>query len=210
MAVRIYGNRALKTLPGQATRPTASRVREAVFNIWRDRVGGCHWLDICAGLGTMGAEALARGATTVTGIEKSGRAWAVVRDNWRAIARPEQIISPLRGDAIALLGKLTDPFDLIYFDPPYDAGDLYDRVPPLLAQRRLLAPNGELAIEYDPHRWHPIAFGPLHPIRTKDYGNTAIAFYRWHLDGQTPESIPAEPPEPPTNSTPSAIIENTP
>lgn len=206
MAVRIYGNRALKTLPGQATRPTASRVREAVFNSWRDRVEGCRWLDICAGLGTMGAEALARGAATVTGLEKSGRAWAVVRDNWRAIARPDQTIAPLRGDAIALLGKLTGPFDLIYFDPPYDAQDLYDRILPLLAQRQLLAPDGELAIEYDPHRWRAIACGPLEPVRTKDYGNTAIAFYRW----SSTEASAEETPEEPTNFAPSAIIESAP
>ena len=60
--MRIYGNRQLKTLPGQITRPTPARVREAVFNIWQGSVENCRWLDLCAGSGSMGAEALCRGA----------------------------------------------------------------------------------------------------------------------------------------------------
>ncbi|HEY9736425.1 MAG TPA: RsmD family RNA methyltransferase, partial [Trichocoleus sp.] len=67
MSLRIYGNRTIKTLPGEATRPTASRVREALFNIWQGRVDGCRWLDVCAGSGAMGAEALCRGAAEVVG-----------------------------------------------------------------------------------------------------------------------------------------------
>ena len=61
MPLRIYGNRQLKTLPGQATRPTTGRVREALFNIWRGSIVGCDWLDLCAGNGVMGAEALCPG-----------------------------------------------------------------------------------------------------------------------------------------------------
>jgi 16S rRNA (guanine(966)-N(2))-methyltransferase RsmD len=55
--MRIYGNRQLKTLPGQDTRPTVARVREAVFNIWQGTIADCRWLDLCAGTGSMGAEA---------------------------------------------------------------------------------------------------------------------------------------------------------
>ena len=69
--MRIYGNRQLKTVPGQRTRPTSARVREALFNILaRSRITGCRWLDLCAGNGSMGAEALCRGASKVVGIEQ--------------------------------------------------------------------------------------------------------------------------------------------
>ncbi len=61
MSLRIYGNRQLKTLMGQATRPTPSLVREALFNIWQGTIVGCRWLDLCTGSGAMGAEALCRG-----------------------------------------------------------------------------------------------------------------------------------------------------
>jgi len=56
--MRIYGNRPIKTLAGQLTRPTTARVREALFNIWQQKLSGCRWLDLCAGNGSMGAEAL--------------------------------------------------------------------------------------------------------------------------------------------------------
>ena len=74
MAIRIYGNRPIKTLPGQATRPTPAKVREALFNSWQGRVNGSRWLDLCAGSGAMGAEALCRGASLVVGIEQAGAA----------------------------------------------------------------------------------------------------------------------------------------
>ena len=79
MTLRIYGNRALKTLTGKDTRPTQSIVREALFNIWQPAIAQCRWLDLCAGTGAMGAEALCRGASTVVGIEQSSRAWAVIQ-----------------------------------------------------------------------------------------------------------------------------------
>ncbi len=77
MSLRIYGNRQLKTLPGQATRPTSARVREAVFNIWQGAIADCRWLDLCAGNGSMGAEALCRGASYVVGIELASQACAI-------------------------------------------------------------------------------------------------------------------------------------
>src|SRR5512147_649239 len=118
--LRIYGNRALKTLPGEATRPTSARVREALFNIWQGRVAGCRWLDLCAGSGAMGAEALCRGAAEVVGIEQSGDAYAVVRENWQRVAQPNQTIRLFKGDVVKQLSRLKhQPFDLIYFDPPY-------------------------------------------------------------------------------------------
>ena len=81
MPLRIYGNRQLKTVPGQTTRPTTGRVREALFNIWQGSISGCHWLDICAGNGVMGAEALCRGAAAVVGIEQAGLACRTIQQN---------------------------------------------------------------------------------------------------------------------------------
>ncbi|MEM6502338.1 MAG: 16S rRNA (guanine(966)-N(2))-methyltransferase RsmD [Cyanobacteria bacterium P01_C01_bin.89] len=179
MSIRIYGNRPLKTLPGLETRPTSSRVRTAVFNIWQGSVVECHWLDLCAGSGTMGAEALARGAATVTGIELSSRACGVIRENWGMIARPDQKFRLYRGELFTQLKRLrNEKFGRIYFDPPYGAG-LYQRALQYVSDRQILASDGELAAEYDPKRWSPVTVGSLEPIRHKTYGNTAIAFYGW-------------------------------
>ena len=79
MALRIKGERPLKTLDGLNTRPTSSKVRAAVFNILQDRVKDAHWLDLCAGSGAMGAEALARGARSVTGVEQSAAACRIIK-----------------------------------------------------------------------------------------------------------------------------------
>ena len=101
--MRIYGNRELKTLPGQLTRPTAAKVRTALFNIWRD-IEGCSWLDLCAGNGSMGAEALGRGAKKVVGIEQSGKACAVIQRNWQKVAQSSQSFTVIRGHVLTQLG----------------------------------------------------------------------------------------------------------
>lgn len=181
MAVRIYGNREIKTLPGEATRPTSARVREALFNIWQGQVAGCSWLDLCAGSGAMGAEALCRGAAEVVGIEKSGAACQVVTENWQKVAKPEQRFRVVRGDVVRQLALIKgsveagrQAFDCIYFDPPY-AGRLYDPVLDLVAG--CLAENGAVAVEYDAAQWKlerlPIA---LEVMKEKRYGSTHLLF----------------------------------
>jgi 16S rRNA (guanine(966)-N(2))-methyltransferase RsmD len=178
MSLRIYGNRPLKTLPGQATRPTPARVREALFNIWQGEIADCRWLDLCTGSGAMGAEALCRGASVVVGIEQSGKACSVIQQNWRSIAQPDQQIQIIRGDVVQRLSALSgQSFDRIYFDPPY-ASDLYEPVLEAIAQHQLLSPKGELAAEHSPDRAIPATVGALTLYRQKTYGNTALSFYR--------------------------------
>ncbi|MEQ9237910.1 16S rRNA (guanine(966)-N(2))-methyltransferase RsmD [Coleofasciculus sp. E2-BRE-01] len=153
--MRIYGNRQLKTLPGLETRPTSARVREAVFNIWQGAIAQCRWLDLCAGTGAMGAEALCRGASLVVGIDIKGKACSIMQQNWRQVAQPEQTFQVIRGDVVGRLKTLADQqFDRIYFDPPY-ASDLYNPVLEAIAHYQLLADQGELAVEYSPNHWTP-------------------------------------------------------
>lgn len=177
MSLRIYGNRQLKTLPGQETRPTSARVREAVFNIWHGALDGCQWLDLCSGTGSMGAEALCRGASYVVGIEKASRACAIIQQNWQRVAQPEQTFQVLRGDVTQRLKSLSgQQFDRIYFDPPY-ASDLYQPVLNAIAHYQLLHPNGELAVEHSLDLWTPQPIPTLEICREKSYGNTAVTFY---------------------------------
>ena len=178
MSLRIYGNRQLKTLPGRETRPTSSRVREAVFNIWQGAIAGCRWLDLCAGSGSMGAEALCRGASYVVAIEQSSRACAIIQQNWQRVQNPEQTFQVIRGDATQRLRTLRgQQFDRIYFDPPY-ASDLYQPVIDAIAQYQLLASRGELAVEHTPNSWAAPPIPALEICRQKTYGNTSVTFYR--------------------------------
>lgn len=177
MSLRIYGNRLLKTLPGLETRPTPSRVRQAVFNIWQGSIEECRWLDLCTGTGAMGAEALCRGAVVVVGIELSGKALAVIQQNWQQVAKPEQKIQVIRGNILQRLPLLVgQQFDRIYFDPPY-ASNLYEPTLALIDQYQLLAPDGELAAEHSPNKPLPDQIGKLVKERQKVYGTTALAFY---------------------------------
>jgi len=166
--MRIYGNRQLKTLPGLETRPTPARVREAVFNIWQGAIAQCRWLDLCAGTGAMGAEALCRGASLVVGIDIKGKACSIMQQNWRQVAQPEQTFKVIRGDVVRRLKTLADQqFDRIYFDPPY-ASDLYNPVLDAIAHYQLLADQGELAVEYSPNHWTPQPLKPEGWLETED------------------------------------------
>lgn len=179
MSIRIHGNRAIKTLPGEATRPTSSKVREALFNIWQGRILNARWLDLCAGSGAMGAEALCRGAAEVIGIEKSGAACQIVLQNWQKVARSEQAYQVIRGDVTQRMRGLST-FDLIYFDPPY-AGGLYQPVLTLLSDH--LTEEGEAVVEYGDGHWSPCQLpesilSTLEIVREKRYGSTHLVFFR--------------------------------
>lgn len=177
--LRIYGNRALKTLPGQTTRPTSARVREALFNIWQTKIFDCRWLDLCAGNGSMGAEALCRGAKEAVAIEKNGKACQIITENWQQVATQEQDFRVIRGDITAKLKIFhNQQFDLIYFDPPY-ASNLYESVLKDVSTFKLLANNGEIAVEHNPKQWQAKPIEELQICRQKVYGNTALTFYSY-------------------------------
>ncbi len=175
--LRIYGNRQLKTLPGKQTRPTSARVREAIFNIWQASIVGCRWLDLCTGTGSMGAEALCRGASFVVGIENSKTACAIIKQNWQKVVSDQQEWKLLQGDILQQLPKLSEQqFDRIYFDPPY-ASNLYEPVLEAIARYGLLNTNGEIAVEHNPKLWTPPEIGSVKIYRQKVYGNTTVSFY---------------------------------
>ncbi|HAC63126.1 MAG TPA: 16S rRNA (guanine(966)-N(2))-methyltransferase RsmD [Cyanothece sp. UBA12306] len=174
--MRIYGNRLLTTLPGQLTRPTSAKVREALFNIWQESIEGCHWLDLCAGNGSMGAEALCRGAREVIGVEKYGKACRIINQNWQKISKDNQQFRVIQGDVIKVLKSLDKQFDYIYFDPPY-ASQLYQPVLGIISNYKLLAYQGEIAVEHNPKLWQAIEINGLKICRKKSYGNTFLTFY---------------------------------
>lgn len=175
--MRIYGNRQLKTVPGQKTRPTAARVREALFNIWRDRLTGCRWLDLCAGNGSMGAEALCRGAAEVVGIEQYGKACRIIEYNWQQVAAEGQSFRVIKGDVLVKIHSLAgQQFDWIYFDPPYDSY-VYLPVLKAIASLELVTPEGAIAVEHNPQFWQAKVVPGLEIYRTKTYGKTTLSFY---------------------------------
>jgi 16S rRNA (guanine966-N2)-methyltransferase len=184
MSLRIHGNRLLKTLDSAETRPTASKVRQALFNIWQGTVDDCRWLDLCAGSGAMGAEALCRGAREVVAVELTPESIAVIKQNWQQVAHADQKWQVHRGDVVKQLSRLREPFDRIYFDPPYES-DLYTPVLRSIATHNILSLEGEMAVEHNSHR----KLGDLPGLtvcRYKAYGKTALTFYRRSIQVETP------------------------
>ncbi len=175
MSLRIYGNRALQTLPGLQARPTAARVREALFNILQGEVEGSRWLDLCAGVGTIGAEALCRGARSVVGIERSSPACRVITSNWSKVAASDRF-QVIRGDAKGILSRAPqmERFDFIYFDPPYGS-DLYQALLPRLSN--WLAPEGIAIVEQDRNLNLSAEVGGLIRTDERQYGKTQLLFY---------------------------------
>ncbi len=170
--MRLSNHQVIKVPP--SARPTPARVRQALFNIWRGEIAGCRWLDLCAGSGALGAEALTRGARRVVGIDVSRQACQTIRENWQRLAGEGQAFEVLGGDVAQQLPKLRgQKFDRVYFDPPYDS-QLHLRVLEILAELNLLAESGEVAVE---HRGGELPIPPLLKLRDrKIYGDTALSF----------------------------------
>lgn len=175
--MRIYGNREIKTLSGQLTRPTLAKVRQALFNIWQGEIEGCRWLDLCAGSGSMGGEALCRGAKETVAIEQNSQACRIIRENWTKLVQDHQSFRILKGNIITRLSHLSgETFDKIYFDPPYES-QLYEPVLKTITTYHLLDNNGEIAVEHDPKLWQAKEIENLVICRQKTYSNTQLTFY---------------------------------
>jgi 16S rRNA (guanine966-N2)-methyltransferase len=188
VSLRIYGNRLLRTPNGQQTRPTLGRVRTAVFGRWQTMVENAQWLDLCAGAGTMGAEALARGAESAFGIELSQNAAKIAAENWERIAPGKGTIWKL--DILTGLERLKGrKFDLIYFDPPYKS-DLYLPVLEAVDRLNLLTEEGEFAAEHDRRLTNlPEQIGNLIRVDCRFYSDTAVSYYQISMPEVTEMSI---------------------
>src|SRR5947209_3515989 len=118
-----YKGRRLKTLDGLNVRPTSDKLRETVFNIINQRVQGKRFLDLCAGSGAVGIEALSRGATEVTFVEQSRRAHQIISENLQTcgIRTGVHVVNRDALTALKYFASQSVSFDIVYFDPPYES-----------------------------------------------------------------------------------------
>ena len=175
MAIKISGASSIKTLSGLATRPTPSKVRAAVFNIWQWKIRRSQLLDICSGSGAMSAEALVKGASFVAAVDLSRAACKLIQENLEKVYKPEQKFEVYCGDVIKVLPKLSPiKFDLVYFDPPYQS-QLYE--PVLEAIAILMSSESVIAVEHSRDRSLPSTFPDLQAIDQRCYGQTSVSFF---------------------------------
>ena len=168
-----YGGRALKAPPGAATRPTSDRVREALFSILGDRVHAARVLDLFAGSGALGLEALSRGAAGVTFVDDAPVAIRAVKANLAAL---DATATVRQTDALRFLAAASGDgaqYDLVFLDPPYRLAERLAR-PLSEALPAVLAPGAVAVAESD--RRAPLALDlPLHDERR--YGDTLIRIH---------------------------------
>jgi len=169
-----FGGRVLKAPPGAATRPTSEKVREALFAILPD-VTGARVLDLFAGSGALGLEALSRGAAHATFVDSGKAALAAVRANIATLGVGERA-TVIAGDAVAIAARPAPaPWNLVLVDPPY-ASDLAVRAAGALPPAQL-APGAVIVIEHDRRHAPPDAIGSLLRTDQRRYGDTHISFY---------------------------------
>jgi 16S rRNA (guanine966-N2)-methyltransferase len=175
------GGRRL-AVPPSGTRPTSERVREAMFSALEATVGlaGAHVLDLYAGSGALGLEALSRGAASATFVESDRRALDVLRRNAATLGLPGAVV--LAGSVEAVVAPDSGaPFDVILADPPYrlpdaDLAVVLDR----LAAGGWLAPDGVLVLERATRDGEPTLPAVLAMIRSRRYGDTVTHWIGWH------------------------------
>jgi 16S rRNA (guanine966-N2)-methyltransferase len=168
-----HGGRVLRAPPGADTRPTSEKVREAIFNILPD-VTGMRVLDLFAGSGALGIEALSRGAGHATFVDQGKAALTAVRANLRELGLDSRA-TVLAGDAVALAGRHVpaSPWQLVFIDPPYRS-DLAVRSASALAH---LADDAVVVIEHDRRNAPPEVLGSLLRTDVRRYGDTMVSFY---------------------------------
>ncbi|MBC7185824.1 MAG: 16S rRNA (guanine(966)-N(2))-methyltransferase RsmD [Calditrichaeota bacterium] len=176
VAGRLRGRR-LRTIPGQAVRPTSDRVKTCIFDILGDRVSGAMVLDLFAGSGALGIEALSRGAARVVFVDSSRRVLMALEENLQALGlrdSAEVVCSDVHRYLRRWQGE--QPFDLAFADPPYDFSG-YEALLGALAERRLLHPKGMLVLEHRKglHLLFPAEAFEL--VRTREFGTTAVSWF---------------------------------
>lgn len=175
-------------------RPTTDMLREALFNILGDSFLHGRVLDLFAGSGSLGIEALSRGAGAVTFIERETKSLRLLRRNLERLQEEEALIRVIPTDAFRALSGLSkkrEQFDLIFVDPPYEA-DLWFRALSIIDKRRLLAEDGLIVLEIPKTRLLSAEVGDLELKKKKIYGEVSLEFwgYKHWSDGDEDSHLP--------------------
>jgi 16S rRNA (guanine966-N2)-methyltransferase len=179
-----YRSRILKSLKGLALRPTSDRLRETLFNVLGQAVGGARFLDLFAGTGAVGIEAISRGASDVVFIENHAPAATLIRKNLDSLGVRSGAtvlgVDVLRGlEMLAASRKgRAAPFDFVFLDPPYAATEEYARVLRFLGAAAFLAPDSIVIAEHRHSFELPARAGALVRYRVLKQGDAALSFYR--------------------------------
>ncbi|HEY71319.1 MAG TPA: 16S rRNA (guanine(966)-N(2))-methyltransferase RsmD [Anaerolineae bacterium] len=181
--IRIIGGEAqgrkLRLVPGSETRPVSDRVKEALFNILRADVQGCRFLDLFAGTGSVGIEALSRGAAHCVFLDTNRQAIRTIHANLELTGFEERA-AVHRQDAFGYLSRSADQgFDLVYVAPPQHAGLWNKAVQQMDADPRVLNPDAWVIVQIHPNEYLDLSLERLEAFDRRRYGSTELVFYEF-------------------------------
>ncbi|HET6862623.1 MAG TPA: 16S rRNA (guanine(966)-N(2))-methyltransferase RsmD [Pyrinomonadaceae bacterium] len=176
-----YKGRTLKSLPSMQVRPTSDRLRETLFNVIAPHIMDARFLDLCAGTGAVGIEALSRGATRTTFVDRSRKVCTLIEANvalCRITEEQAEIYNSEVTDFLrqAVSWKMT-PWDIVFYDPPYK-----DDPTPVLEffgthQTQLLSDEGIIIVEHHHKLELPVVIGKLERTRVLKQGDSSLSFF---------------------------------
>jgi 16S rRNA (guanine(966)-N(2))-methyltransferase RsmD len=177
-----YRGRRLKSPPSLQTRPTSDRLRETLFNILAPRIEGVRFLDLCAGTGAVGIEALSRGAAHVTFVDQARKMCGLIERNLEDLNHEEDNVELVCVTAMDFLKRFSKqdvpPFEMIFFDPPYASN--YEEVLEQVSRQAasLLTSTGIIIVEHYKKTSLPEEFVALKRYRGLTQGDSCLSFYR--------------------------------
>ena len=179
-----FRGRLLRSLHGLDLRPTSDRLRETLFDVLTGgepgRLEGSVWLDLYAGTGAVGLEALSRGAQTVYFVESSKKVAALIRQNLAVLGVRDgfELLTLETAKALRRLESKGVACDLCFLDPPYRMQEAYGETLEMLLRSTLLKSTSVVIAEHEKHFDPGAAFGPLARYRKLQQGDAVLSFYR--------------------------------
>lgn len=180
MTMRVLSGRArgkkLLSVTSKGTRPILSRVRAAVFDIIRPQLAEAHFLDLFAGTGSVGIEALSQGASRCVFLDLSDEAVSVIKKNLENCGFAD--MGEVRHtDAFSYLKSTRKQFDIIYVAPPQYEGLWIEAMRVIAERPSLLTERGFVIVQIDPSEYEALSLEELEEVRQKRYGNTLLVFF---------------------------------
>lgn len=172
-----YKGRKLESPVGYDVRPTSDKVKESVFNLLMNDIWGSVCIDLFAGTGGLGLEALSRGAERCYFCDNSRESLELVKRNVRKCGAEQQSVI-LAGDYSRALPKIREKAGVIFLDPPYDSG-IYEKCLRLIDSLDLLEREGIIVAEHDAGDLLPQEIGRLERVKERKYGRVKISIYQY-------------------------------